>query len=242
MPEEEYGIVELMDKQEGQLLVLVLIGILVLAGVAGGAYFLGKSSKSEPVKVTSQTQPPPQPTSVPQVSPTPDVSSVPTDTAETVNWLTFTSTKHTYSIKYPTSWKKEMPSVTENDPTQELVSFVSDTKFSDSLDGGPYSVFISFYNNPQHKNFKDLVIEHDKLSSPLIDNFSYTEDLLNGKKVYKTQSMPSQFGVDSTFFQDKDGNFISVIFNPYRTDKPFQNQNSEHHIYDQILSTFRFTQ
>ena len=78
-----------MENQKGQFPILILIGILVLVGVASGAYYLGRVSKS--AQVVSQPQPTPQPTSVPQTSPN----------DETANWKTYTNTKHNFSINHP---------------------------------------------------------------------------------------------------------------------------------------------
>lgn len=81
--------------QKGQALVLILVGILIIISVAGGAYFLGKSSTPKP-------QPPKPVVQTPQ--PTPDASPVPTGTGETANWKTYTSIKYGYSIDYPADW------------------------------------------------------------------------------------------------------------------------------------------
>ncbi|MBI3103621.1 hypothetical protein HYZ05_01650 [Candidatus Daviesbacteria bacterium] len=74
--------------QKGQALVYILVGVLIIGVVAGGAYYLGRQTTTKPTPapvVTSQT---PQPTP----SPSPD---------ETANWKTYTSNKFSFSIKYP---------------------------------------------------------------------------------------------------------------------------------------------
>lgn len=71
--------------QKGQI--QILIGILILVIIAGGAYFLGKSSGPKPsTPITSQT---PQPTP----SPTPD---------PTANWKIYTGKYVTF--EYPPEW------------------------------------------------------------------------------------------------------------------------------------------
>ncbi len=57
-------------KQKGLAGVYILVGILVVLTIAGGAYFLGKSNKSEPAKVVSQ---PAQ--QIVKASPTPESTS-----------------------------------------------------------------------------------------------------------------------------------------------------------------------
>lgn len=80
--------------QKGQAVILVLVGILVIIGVAGGAYYFGKSQVSKPLTqnpmVASQT---PQATSAP--SPAPD---------ETANWKIYIDSNRRFSIKYPAEW------------------------------------------------------------------------------------------------------------------------------------------
>lgn len=82
-------------KQKGLALVYLLVGIIILAVVAGGAYYFGKSQVSKPVSqnsvVTSQT--------LPQVTP---VSSPVLD--ETANWKTYNSLNNLYSLRYPSNW------------------------------------------------------------------------------------------------------------------------------------------
>ncbi|MDO8577043.1 MAG: hypothetical protein Q7R82_01740 [Candidatus Daviesbacteria bacterium] len=70
---------------------ILLVGMLVIIGVAGGAYFFGKSqvAKSQPSNpvIASQT---------PQITPTP--ASTPDETA---NWKTYSNNANGYSLRYP---------------------------------------------------------------------------------------------------------------------------------------------
>lgn len=78
----------------GQILIWIITGVLVIA-IAGGAYYLGRSTSpkpSAPPTVTSQT---PQP--IPSAAPT----STPDETA---NWKTYTDNIDHFTIKYPPSW------------------------------------------------------------------------------------------------------------------------------------------
>lgn len=68
----------------------IILGVVVLAIVAAGAFYLGKQvSTPKPQSQTSTTQPT---ISQPSPSPTPD---------ETANWKTYTNNDGKYSIKYP---------------------------------------------------------------------------------------------------------------------------------------------
>ena len=82
--------------QKGFGVIYILVGILVVTLIAGGAFYLGGQTTPKPV-VTSSSQP----------SISPDVSPAPTDAGETTNWKTYTNTKYGFSFKYPNSenWK-----------------------------------------------------------------------------------------------------------------------------------------
>ncbi len=90
--------------QKGSVVIFILIGILVLAGVAGGAYYFGKSQTPKPQPqnqvVASQT---PQQTVVPQATPS----------DETANWKTYNSYESDFSMQYPPNW-------TVKDRSQEI--------------------------------------------------------------------------------------------------------------------------
>jgi|GEM_PF-3384263 hypothetical protein len=79
--------------QKGFAPVLILVGILVIIGVAAGAYFFGKSQVT---KSESQNQTAVSPNSQPIMTPT-------SSSDETANWKTFSS-KYGYSLRYPVEW------------------------------------------------------------------------------------------------------------------------------------------
>jgi len=83
--------------QKGQILIWIIVGALVIA-VAGGAYYLGRSTSPKPSPAPTVTSQTPQPTSSPSPS---DASPAPTGAGETANWKTYTNTTFNYSIKYP---------------------------------------------------------------------------------------------------------------------------------------------
>lgn len=83
--------------QKGQI--QILIGILILVIVAGGAYFLGKSNVKPSTPVVSQT-------SQPTPSLTPDASPAPTGARETANWKTYTDSANGFLFKYPNNWNQ----------------------------------------------------------------------------------------------------------------------------------------
>lgn len=78
--------------QKGQILIWIIVGVLVIA-VAGGAYYLGRSTTPKPSATPNVISQTPQPTP----------TSSPVD--ETANWKTYTNDRFGYSIKYPNIWK-----------------------------------------------------------------------------------------------------------------------------------------
>lgn len=89
-----------MRYQEGFAPLFVLVSILILVLVAGGAYYLGQTKikpvpNSQPIIGNLSSLPSPTqlvPTQQPQTSIMPD---------ETVNWKTYTNKKYGFSFNYP---------------------------------------------------------------------------------------------------------------------------------------------
>lgn len=77
--------------QKGFGSILILVGILVLAAVAVGAYYFGKSQTLKP-----QIQNPVAVSQTPQPISTPSASQ-----DEISNWKTYTNDKYNFSFKYP---------------------------------------------------------------------------------------------------------------------------------------------
>lgn len=103
--------------QKGFGLIYILIGILILAGVVGGAYLFGQhSSKSQnqpnQKACTLEAKICPDGSSVGRTGPScefapcpstsPNTSPLPTEGI--TNWKTYTNIEYGYSIKYPSTW------------------------------------------------------------------------------------------------------------------------------------------
>ncbi len=70
---------------------------------------------------------------------------------------------------------------------------------------------------------------------------SYKQGILNNYQVFRSVSYP-QYWSDDVFFQIKDNQFIEINFSPYDLEAPHPNQNDAHQIFNQMLSTFKFSQ
>ena len=80
---------------------LLIIGIVLLLAVAGGAYYFGTQKSQAPV--TSSPSPIAQVSLLP--TPIPDETANPDSIG--ANWKTYTDSKYNYSINYPPDWKTE---------------------------------------------------------------------------------------------------------------------------------------
>jgi len=98
--------------QKGQSLILILVGVLIVVGIAGGAYYLGKqrSSSAPSNNQTACTQDAkicPDGSAVGRVGPNCEFAECPKPSAtpdETANWKTYINTKYSFSFKYPPDW------------------------------------------------------------------------------------------------------------------------------------------
>ena len=213
--------------QKGQGLILVIVGLVIVAAIAGGSYYFGKSQVSKPQNpvVTSQT---PQPTIIPVASPsaTPD---------ETTNWKTYTSTG--YAFKYPSNGDV----VTD----QTSVVYISGNT-------QPYFTFtVRNEDNSNHLTTKQVV---DKLITDLRNNKNapwaksqadqtlqtlkeYTNGQIVGIKLQSfDEGYPQRFGEVVEVTTDK-----IYTFHIGNGSGGGVSDNDER-LLDKILSTFKFTQ
>ena len=204
--------------KKGQSSILILVGILVLAGVAGGAYFLGKSTKSKPVKVVSQTQPISQPTSVSQpfqITPAPSIDeTVYTEASESANWKIYSSS--TLSFKYPTN-------LTLEERQKNYIVLLSDANH-------PQSVLVSVdaRQSGNYANY-DKAVSSTKagLTNVLI------EEMTNGVKISGKVGPGYGEGMTVTIVLFKYGT-AAVEVETTATDL------NQLQVFNQILSTFKF--
>lgn len=205
--------------QRGFFEILVL-ALVIIAAVAGGAYYFGTQKGSIPF--------------VSKSSPTPSPSADPTS-----NWKTYTNTKFNYSLKYPTDWvvAKECPQDPQCDPIDESTSIDSTEKFGPAHEPLQYYLSILNHDNPGKLNFYDLVTGDSK---ELKEIFVYTTDTINGMIVFRTNTLASGFGCEWAYFQRQDKSFVSIDLCPYNKEDPYQEQERFYNTFNKILTTFKF--
>ncbi len=74
--------------QRGSIPLYIFLGTVILLGLVGGSYYLGKNSQTNTQLQVSKDQVQAQPTVVPTVNPT-------------ANWKVYSNKKYGYSVRYP---------------------------------------------------------------------------------------------------------------------------------------------
>ena len=210
-----------------------------MVGVVGGAYFLGRSTKNEPVKVISQTQPTPQPTSVPQPS---------TTLEETANWKIFQNNAVKFSLKLP----QEMGTVGVGmgPPAAKDASEVIICKSCDSTVNPSHtpSIYIRAtelkYTIYKDTPFEDLVKQNYEAN---IVNKNNTRSVVKGlEQINFAGEKAFTYTLDSSGYSGKDNGFttysgINKIIEVKHNGIFFVLIYTQDQTFAQILSTFRFT-
>ncbi len=228
-----------MSSQKGFAPVLVILGLVVILGIAGGAYYLGTiKNKSQPQNPTVTSQTP--------SSPIPN---------ETTNWKTYTNIKSGFSFKYPSGFtltkeektfegnRKNLDGQTVNE-TQYFFSFTTGKMLNGELVGDPglkgeWQDISGFGISIIPTNGKGIVQAYDNKLGNLRDE-STKVTLLD--KIGNADEFAKYSGAGQTIRILRYGNyFIEVIWSQNSSTLPDGSNNIVTYI-DQILSTFKFTQ
>lgn len=160
--------------QKGQAVLWIVVGILIIIAVAGGAYYLGSlknqqavsfGNKSQNSVVTSQTS-----------QPTPD---------KIANWKTYTVEANNFSIKYPANWEFKDPSNSSSDERiGTIVVFQNQTNKTYGQDGQGYTDFVYY----------STVAPDATRNMGLVDPKSYIKesDFLDPNNNYWAKTNPEQ--------------------------------------------------
>lgn len=202
-------------KQEGSIVILILLAILILAAV-GGIFYLGRASSQKNLPVTSETTHVANPTILPIAS----SSSLDGMT----NLKTYTNTKYNLSIQYPSEWREEQGNGKHGD-ADALVRLRSDN----NPFGGPY-LGISVFDNPNKLIAQEYA---EKLISKNSNIYILNEQAAYLQK-YDAIMIDGLPGAGksgpSAVINDKKGHIILL----YTT-------GLDQKVIDSIISTFKFT-
>lgn len=209
--------------QKGFATIIVIAILLVITAVGAGAYYLNKYS-SPPISLGTKTLPSNQ--STPALD-------------EATNWKTYTNFGYKFSISYPSDWsiKAEPDNLVSKDSTMLKLS---------SKDGNNELVFgINMFGDlgaPEYIRTKDIaisgIINRESIFSSTKEYYITSDLCLDNKlNVYKGNE-----GCEYVVKNVDSYNFYQFSFT-CKTPKIDQiNQKRCEEQFDQILSTFRFTE
>ncbi len=224
-------------KQKGFTPIIILVGILVIVAIAGGAYYFAKSQSVKP-ETTSfpnsvQTTQSPQSTSVSQSTSTPSAD-------ETANWKSYTDQTYNYSFKYPPQYIKpygnlEIPQKPRNVIALEILPYNS----SDS-------------QNEIYYSYEDF---GTKLALGFCAAGGYSGESYCDS-VHKSIPLTNKYGIEAlklylngttTYFGKIQKSVVGPWFVVNITAKSSKSQTvlyitGDENLFDQIFSTFKFTQ
>lgn len=210
--------------QKGFAPILILVGILVLTAVAGGAYYFGKSqvpkSQTQNQVIISKT--------IPSVAPT----STPTISDETANWKT--DAKFGYEIKYP-----QNSVITNFSPDTSVPDLVSATSIE--INGPLFFVYV----------YKNLGI--DIIDAASRDQWCnlLQKELIGQLECKHGGNLPMVQVNGYSAYQatgGRDNTLAKIIYIPHNdyvyelTVTTGDIVGNKFSILDQVLATFKFTQ
>ncbi|MDP3974308.1 MAG: hypothetical protein Q8P92_05755 [Candidatus Daviesbacteria bacterium] len=197
--------------QKGQIQIF-LIGILITAVVAFGAYYLGRSTVSKPSPSPAISQTP---------QPSPD-ETVYTEDTRSANWKTYTSTKLGISFKYPIDGKiKEggsygVDNIFLEDP-DSVSLLVDDGQMTISMEQTEKESIESFMSD--YKSFDGeigLDYEGNKVEYMYIDGIQTLKGVVAGPKSNRVFTLIHNNKVYRISFEPVIGESGALILNTFK--------------------------
>lgn len=125
-----------MMMQRGFVPIIILVSLLIIAGIAGGAYYLGKQASPKPSPAPVVTSPASRGEQTPQStsSPTPG-ETVYTEAARSANWKTFKDEKFNFQVNHPLDAEIIRPNFNTigDTPSDVIIKFNYDKKCLENL-------------------------------------------------------------------------------------------------------------
>jgi len=214
--------------QKGSILIFLLMGIFIL-GVAGGAYYLARSTSSKPPAsptVISQT---------PQPTPTPFNETANPDSIG-ANWKTYVNETYKYSLKVPNDWVIDFNNAKENNNSLVFIysadfKVVGDIQVPHLSQGSQLEIVSNFSTNVT-KSYTDFIT----LDKPPKNEYPNEgkEITIDGEQAMiwtsdNAFSIPGQKGYQLDVLHNRQGYAIHMV-----------SALPQDLLFNQILSTFKF--
>lgn len=208
--------------------------IMILIAVVVGGYFIYTNYSQYRTK---PTVPSPTPSASPPASS--DASPAPTVTDETANWKTYIERSGGFSLRYPPDWKV-LPGANNN---LEPALIISSPVATPTQETGPTDADSKYYltlsYKTESKTPKQVIDERVKKEQSYQPSFKLTE-----RKSIKIDGIDGEWAVEFPspspavdIYINHNNKLYHILFYPY-----VPSTNKHMHIFNQILSTFKFTQ
>lgn len=226
--------------QKGFARIIIILGIVLLLGIVGGAYYFGKLSirpSANPKACTEEAKICSNGSSVGRTGPNCEFSPCPTANLDSVvaNWKVYTNTKYNFSFQYPPDYKINETNISVNSKLESsaIILSVEPTNFTGSYvteDPGIYFIVTRVDKNTIIRNRFDKstgyefikVGSYEAAVKNILITSTYTGELPVG---YKAKQV--YIKKDDLIYEIESGN----IHDPDSIIK----------IFDQVISTFKFT-
>jgi hypothetical protein len=210
------GKLKVMSKQKGFAPILIIFGIILILGISAGAYYFWKLNccPQSQSQITSQTQ-------------VPVSSSAGPD--EITNWKTFTNSNYKFEINYPSDW-----SAIDCSSNGQSVYFSSKTYNCQRAipDIANITIRVNTGDHTQQYITDRKSLGDITLKSITVDGIQGTDLTLTPNSSVKNESLSNQRREIYLFKNNQSYSISLFVFNDF---------SSENQTFNQILSTFKFT-
>jgi len=209
-----------------KIFILIFIAVLTVIGIVG--YVLG-SRKNQTVNQQTIT-----------ISPTVSQPSPTATPDETANWKTYTNKKYNYSVAYPSTWiLREEPNVSFSSPINES------TANGTLINGGTIVIFVDNNRAFTNKSLTTIDALYDFYKN-VYSNKSQTDFIVTDRKYITVSGEPAlRYIAEAPGLADGTmvGTMVVYKNDIYRIDVNYGKNNKQEviELFDQILSTFKFT-
>lgn len=166
-----------------------------------------------------------------QAPPTPTSTFESTNSAETANWKTYANDKYNFSFKYPSNFS-QVP-IAQNTLEFTPVPWPSGEIGENELKKVGYGIGV-LVSPTKKQTLKDLVDSYDRFKTRA--DYSKVPTTIDNVSAYKLTDVAMDFPTDAiSLLKNSQEYFIYVKY--YSLEKKIEAKN----VFDQIISTFKFT-